>query len=75
MPIMIAPLFTPLRITRVHFEDKLKRHMENLGITLNANVEVLSSGKGSLIIRVKDGRLALDQNMAAKIFVTVEEEK
>ena len=59
MPIILAPLYTPLVITRVVLEEKLKRRMEDLGIAANAETEVL----------------ALDKNMATKIFVTVKEDK
>ena len=73
MPIVLAPKFTPLVITRVFLDEKLKRRMEDLGIAVNAEVEVMSSEGGSMILRVKQGRLALDKQMATKIFVTVKE--
>lgn len=75
MPIVLAPKFTPLVITRVFLDEKLKRRMEDLGIAVNAEVEVMSSEGGSMILRVKQGRLALDKQMATKIFVTVKEEQ
>lgn len=75
MPIILAPKFTPLVITRVFLDEKLKRRMEDLGIAVNAEVEVMSSEGGSMILRVKQGRLALDKQMATKIFVTVKEEQ
>ncbi|HIU98435.1 MAG TPA: ferrous iron transport protein A [Candidatus Limadaptatus stercoripullorum] len=75
MPIVLAPKFTPLIITRVFLDEKLKRRMEDLGIAVNAEVEVMSSEGGSMILRVKEGRLALDKQMATKIFVTVKEEQ
>ena len=74
MPIVIAPLFKPLVIVRLAVDDKLKRHFENLGISINSEIEVLSSSGGSLIVRIKDGRLALDKNLGAKIFVKIKEE-
>lgn len=75
MPIVLAPKFIPLVITRVFLDEKLKRRMEDLGIAVNAEVEVMSSEGGSMILRVKQGRLALDKQMATKIFVTVKEEQ
>ncbi len=74
MPIVIAPLFKTLVIVRLAVDDKLKRHFENLGISINSEIEVLSSSGGSLIVRIKDGRLALDKNLGAKIFVKIKEE-
>lgn len=74
MPIVIAPLFKPLVIVRLAVDDKLKRHFENLGMSINSEIEVLSSDGGSVIVKIKDGRLALDKNLGAKIFVKIKEE-
>lgn len=74
MPIVLAPLFKRLSVTRIIADDKLKRHLENIGLSVNSEVEVLSVSVGSIICRVKDGRLALDKQMATKIFVTVKED-
>ncbi|MFR5833028.1 MAG: FeoA family protein [Acutalibacteraceae bacterium] len=74
MPIVLAPLFKRLSVTRIIADDKLKRHLENIGLSVNSEVEVLSVSGGSIICRVKDGRLALDKQMATKIFVTVKED-
>ena len=74
MPIVLAPLFKRLSVTRIIADDKLKRHLENIGLSVNSEVEVLSVSGGSIIGRVKDGRLALDKQMATKIFVTVKED-
>lgn len=71
---MLAPLFKRLSVTRIIADDKLKRHLENIGLSVNSEVEVLSVSGGSIICRVKDGRLALDKQMATKIFVTVKED-
>lgn len=74
MPIVLAPLFKRLSVTRIIADDKLKRHLENIGLSVNSEVVVLSVSGGSIICRVKDGRLALDKQMATKIFVTVKED-
>ena len=69
MPIAIAPINTNLRITKILVDDKTKRHLENLGILINANVLVLSKNQGSVIVKIKDYRLALNKETALKIFV------
>ncbi len=69
MPIAIAPLNTPLRIVRIGADEKVKKHLESLGITIDSTIEILSSTNGSVILLVKDGRLALDSNIARTIFV------
>ena len=69
MPIVFAPLNIQLRIVRVLADDKTKKHLESLGITVNGNVTVLSSSGGSVVCKIKDGKIALDRNLSTKIFV------
>ena len=69
MPIAIAPINTNLKIIKVLVDEKTKRHLENLGIFVNASVLVLAKNDGSIIIKVKDGRLAINKETALKILV------
>lgn len=69
MPIVIAPTNQLLKIVRIAADEKTKKHLENLGITLNSEITVLSQSGGSVVCRVKDGRIALDNNISTKIFV------
>ena len=69
MPIVFAPLNTQLRIVRVAADDKTKKHLESLGISVNSSITVLSTSGGSVVCRVLDGKLALDHNLSTKIFV------
>lgn len=69
MPLVIAPIDVDVRIVKILAEDKLKKHLESLGITINSTLRILSSSGGNCIIQVKDGRLALDRNVATKILV------
>lgn len=70
MPIRLAPLNTELRIVRITAEDRVKKHLESLGITLNGELSVLSSSGGTVVIKIKDGRIALDNDLSTKIFVS-----
>ena len=69
MPIILAPINVTLKVIRIGSDEKTKKHLESLGITLNSELSVLSSGGGTVIIKVKDGRIALDRELSAKIFV------
>ena len=73
MPLIFAPCNVLLRVVRIHVDEKVKRHLENLGISMNCELEVLSQSGGSVILRIKEGRLALDRDMATRIFVAVKE--
>lgn len=69
MPLPIAPIGEDLTVKKLFVDEKNKRHFENLGITIGTTLQVLSAEGGSVIIRVKDGRLALDRTLAMKILV------
>lgn len=69
MPIVFAPLNVPVRVVKMYVDEKTKRRLESLGISVNTEIEVLSVSGGTAICRIKDGRLALDKDMATKIFV------
>ncbi len=69
MPIVIAPLNRTLRIIKILAQDKVKKHLESLGLTVDSLVTVISNTNGSVILQVKDGRLALDHDIATKILV------
>ena len=69
MPIVIAPTNRQLKIVRIAADEKMKKHLESLGITVNGEVTVLSQSGGSVVCRIKDGKLALDRDLSTKIFV------
>ena len=69
MPLPIAPTGVELTVKKVLGDEKNKRHFENLGIIAGASLTVLSQVGGSVIIKLHEGRLALDRNLAMKILV------
>ncbi len=69
MPIVIAPINKQLKIVRISADEKLKKHLESLGITVNGEITVLSQSGGTVVCKIKDGRIALDSDLSTKIFV------
>ena len=69
MPIILAPMNVTLKVIRIGSDEKTTKHLESLGITLSSELSVLSSSGGTVIVKVKDGRIALDRELSAKIFV------
>lgn len=69
MPLTVAPLGREVKIIKVLAEEKTKRHLANIGLLAGERITVLSSGGGSVILKVKEGRVALDKDLAVKIFV------
>ena len=69
MPILIAPLGVELKVVKILLDEKTKKHLESLGITINSIITVLSKQNGSTICQVKESRLALDSEISKRILV------
>ncbi len=69
MALTFAPLGRELTIESVHAEDKVKKHLLELGICAGEKLTLLSSCGGNVIVAVKEGRLCLDRVLASKILV------
>ncbi len=69
MPVRMAPVGEEVEIKRVSANEKVKRHLENLGLAVGQKITLVASQGGSVILKVKEGRIALDQQMAAGLFV------
>lgn len=68
MPLPIAPVGEELIVKKILLGERERRHFESLGIAVGAQLWLLSS-EGAVIVRVKDGRLALNRDVAMKIIV------
>ena len=69
MPLTLANAGEENMIRRVGGNDETKRHLEDLGFVAGANVTIVSSIQGNLIVNVKDSRVAISKEMAGKIMV------
>ena len=74
MPLPIAPTGTRLIVLKVTAEEKIRRHLENLGLLKGAEIVLVSAQGGDVILKIKDGRLAINRQLAMKIFVIAEKE-
>ncbi len=69
MPISIAPRGLELNIRKVSADDKVRKHLHEMGIAEGGKITLLSSDGGNVIVVVKEGRLCLDKDLAKKILV------
>ena len=69
MPIMLAPLNEEVKVVKILANEKIKKHLESLGILVNSTLTVISSVNGGVVVVIKNGRLALDHEVASKILV------
>lgn len=71
MPLSMAPLNVAVEVKKIGAQDKVKKHLLELGIVAGSRVTVLSSDGGNVILLVREGRLCLDRSLASKIIVAV----
>ena len=69
MPLILAPVGQEVKIVKIVCDEKTKKHLSNLGVLVDGTITVLSASGGSTVCRVKEGRLALDRNIASRIYV------
>ena len=69
MPLMLAPQNRSVKIVKIVADDETRKHLQNLGVLVGAEITVFSSSGGSVICMVKSGKLALDRAVASHIFV------
>ncbi|MBO8423552.1 MAG: ferrous iron transport protein A [Firmicutes bacterium] len=74
MPLVFAPHGKLLKVVKIMTDEKTKKHLENLGITIGSAITVISGSGKSTICVVKDSRLALDGALATQIFVIQQQE-
>lgn len=69
MPLLIAPTNATLKVTRVTGDEKMRSHLASLGIVRESELTLLSIQSSGVIVKVKESRLALDHDIASRIFV------
>ena len=56
-------------IKKVGGNPEIKKHLEDMGFVVGAVINVVSDVNGSLIVNIKDTKVALDKELAAKIMI------
>lgn len=69
MPLTMAKTGEINWVKRVGGREETRRFLEGLGFVAGGVVTVVSSMGGDLIVMVKESRVALSREMAAKILV------
>ena len=69
MPLTLANMGEENLIHRVGGNPEVKKHLEDLGFVAGGDVQVITDMMGNLIVNVKETRVAISKEMAAKIMV------
>ena len=72
MPLSLAGIGEETVIKRIGGSPEVRSHLSHMGFVAGGNVTVVTAIGGNLIVNVKDSRVAISKEMAAKILVSIE---
>ena len=69
MPLNFADIGQSQIIKKIGGTPEVKKHLENLGFNVGGEVSIVNMLSGNVIVRVKESRVALSDELARKIMV------
>lgn len=69
MPLTLCPLGESNIIKKIGGRPDTKKFLESLGFVAGGEVSVVTAMGGNLIVNIKESRVAVSKEMAAKIMV------
>ena len=69
MPLVFAEAGEPLIIRKIGGNPEVKQHLAELGFNVGGQVSVVIMLGGNLIVKVKESRIAVSEELAKKIMV------
>ena len=69
MPLTLAKTGETVVIRKISGKDEVRQHLSELGFVVDASVTLINEVNGNMILRVKDSRVALNKDMAARIMI------
>ncbi len=69
MPLSYAAPGEESVIRRIGGSPEVKKHLENLGFVVGGSVKVITALNGNVIVKVKESRVAIGEEMARRIMI------
>ena len=69
MPLALANIGEEYMIRRVSGNPEVKKHLEDLGFTAGGSITVVSALGGNILVKGKESRVAIWEEMARKIMI------
>lgn len=69
MPLNLANVNEVQIIKKITGNPEVKKHLENLGFTVGTQISVVNTLGGNLILKVKESRVAISDELARKIMI------
>lgn len=69
MPLIFAEKQQPQIIRKIGGSPEVKKHLEDLGFNVGGEVSIVSTLGDNLIVKVKESRVAVSEELARKIMI------
>lgn len=69
MPLTLSSIGQEAIIRKVGGSPEVRKHLENLGFVAGGTVTVITKMGGNLVLKVKEARVAVSDEMVQKIFI------
>lgn len=69
IPLALADVGVELIVRRIGGSPEVKKHLEELGFIAGDTVTVITALNGNVIVKVKEARVAISEEMARRIMV------
>lgn len=69
IPLALADVGEELIVRRIGGSPEVKKHLEELGFIAGDTVTVITALNGNVIVKVKEARVAISEEMARRIMV------
>jgi ferrous iron transport protein A len=69
MPLIFAEKEQPQIIRKIGGSPEVKKHLEDLGFNVGGEVSIVSTLGTNLIVKVKESRVAVSEELARKIMI------
>ncbi len=69
MPLIFAETGQPQIIRKLGGNPEVRKHLEDLGFHVGGEVSIVSTLGANLIVKVKESRVAVSEELARKIMV------
>ncbi|MBQ7275194.1 MAG: ferrous iron transport protein A [Clostridiales bacterium] len=69
MPLNLADVGEPQIIKKLGGSPEVKKHLEDMGFNVGGEISVVSTLNGNLIVKVKESRVAVSEELARRIMI------
>lgn len=69
IPLALAQPGEKQTVQKISGNDKVRRHLQELGLVIDAAITVVSSENGNVIVGIGDTRVAIGADLARRIMV------